>query len=180
MTYEKEIVLKDGAPCVIRTAGKEDAREVLDVYIRTHAETDYMLTYPEEMSFTEEQEAEYLENKKQSERETYLCAVVNGKIVGTAGIDALGKHEKTKHRCSFGIGIQRDYWGRGIGRALTGGCIECAKQAGFVQMELEVVAENKAAISLYEREGFTEYGRNPKGFKAQGGYQELVLMRRGL
>ena len=53
-----------------------------------------------------------------------------------------------------------------------------AKQAGYVQLELDVVADNKQAISLYEKAGFVEFGRNPKGFKSKfSGYQELVYMR---
>ena len=45
-------------------------------------------------------------------------------------------------------------------------------------MELEVVAENRSAIALYESVGFVEYGRNPKGFRSRlTGWQEVVLMR---
>lgn len=43
--------------------------------------------------------------------------------------------------------------------------------------ELEVVAENAAAVRLYEAAGFREYGRNPRGFLSRRGWQELVLMR---
>ena len=47
-------------------------------------------------------------------------------------------------------------------------------------MELEVVAENRSAIALYESVGFEEYGRNPKGFRSRfTGWQEVVLMRPG-
>ena len=50
--------------------------------------------------------------------------------------------------------------------------------AGYEQLELDVVSENKRAIALYESLGFVEYGRNPRGFKSKyTGYQELVYMR---
>ena len=72
----------------------------------------------------------------------------------------------------------KDYWGLGIGRALTEACIECAKAAGYAQLELSVVAENERAVALYESVGFVEFGRNPMGFKSRlSGYQELVDMR---
>ena len=52
------------------------------------------------------------------------------------------------------------------------------KKAGYVQLELEVVAENRSAIALYESVGFVEYGRNPKDFRSRlTGWQEVVLMR---
>ena len=73
---------------------------------------------------------------------------------------------------------KEDYWSLGIGRALTEACIECAGAAGYVQLELEAVAENKSALALYRSVGFQEYGRNPKGFRSRlTGWQELVLMR---
>ena len=54
----------------------------------------------------------------------------------------------------------------------------CARTAGYVQLELEAVAENKSALALYRSVGFVEYGRNPKGFRSRlTGWQELVLMR---
>ena len=41
-----------------------------------------------------------------------------------------------------------------------------------------MVAENEHAIALYESEGFTEYGRNPRGFRSRlSGWQAVVLMR---
>ena len=44
--------------------------------------------------------------------------------------------------------------------------------------ELEVVADNERAVSLYRCAGFEEYGRNPRGYRsAAAGYQELVHMR---
>ena len=65
-----------------------------------------------------------------------------------------------------------------IGAALTGACIDCAKEAGFRQLELEVVGDNENAVRLYKKYGFMEYGRNPRGFLTRDGrWQELVLMR---
>ena len=98
--------------------------------------------------------------------------------MGSAGIEKIGTKEKMRHRASFGISIDREYWGLGIGRALLEACIECAREAGYRQLELDVVAENKRAISLYTDEGFVEYGRNPRGFRSRlTGWQEIVLMR---
>ena len=104
--------------------------------------------------------------------------MIDGKAVGLAGIACVGSKEKVRHRAEFGISVDQEYWNLGIGRALTKSCIECAKSAGYSQLELDVVAENDNAIALYESLGFTEYGRNPKGFRSRlTGWQELVLMR---
>ncbi len=178
MEYRKSFALKDGRTGILRSGTEEDGRAVLEIFILTHGQTDWLLTYPDEVHFTAEQEAEYLKNKTENPLEAEILAEVDGKIVGTAGIERIGGNEKIKHRASFGISIDKNFWGLGIGRALTKACIECARSAGYEQLELDVVADNKRAIALYESEGFIEYGRNPKGFcSRENGMQELVLMR---
>ncbi|MDO4567187.1 MAG: GNAT family N-acetyltransferase [Oscillospiraceae bacterium] len=178
MKYEKTITLKNKDTCLIRSAGPSDAQAVLDNFNLTHAETDYLLSYPDENSFDLEQERQFLQKKEDSANEVELCALVGGRAVGTAGIEALGSKDKVRHRAEFGISVEKKYWGLGIGYALTEACIECAKKAGYLQLELNAAAENKAAIALYEKAGFVEYGRNPRGFRSRSsGWQELVLMR---
>ena len=48
MKYNKIISLKDGRECCLRNGTENDAQEVLDVFNLTHAETDYLLTYPDD------------------------------------------------------------------------------------------------------------------------------------
>ena len=181
MEYRKVIELKDGRTCVLRHGTAADAEAVLDVFVRTHGETDYLTSYPDEIAFTLEREAAYLKSKAEDPGELELLAEVDGRIVGTAGIDRVGKYDKVKHRASFGISIAREYWGLGVGRAMVRACVECAESLGYLQLELDAAAENARALALYESEGFVEYGRNPKGFRSRlTGWQELVLMRREL
>lgn len=178
MRYNKTIELKDGRECLLRNGASEDGAAVYECFNQAHEETDYMLSYPDENSFNDEQEAEFLQSKTDSDNEIEIIAVVGGRVVGTAGIECIGTKDKIKHRAEFGISILKDYWGLGIGRALTDACIECAEKAGYSQLELDAVAENKRALGLYESAGFVEYGRNPRGFRSRyTGYQELVLMR---
>lgn len=178
MEYQRTITLKDGRACVLRNGTAEDGQALLKIFNLTHAQTDYLLTYPEEHSYTAEDEAEMLRRMTDSADEIELLAELDGEIVGSAGIGCVGRKEKTRHRAQFGISVDKAYWGLGIGRALTEGCIECARTAGYIQLELEAVAENKSALALYESVGFREYGRNPKGFRSRlSGWQELVLMR---
>lgn len=178
MEYRATIQLKDGRTCVLRNGTEQDGQALLDNFLLTHSQTDYLLTYPDEAKMTADQEAAFLKEKTTSEDEIEIIAEVAGLVVGSAGIGRIGGKEKVKHRAEFGISVDKAWWGLGIGRALTRACIECARAAGYAQLELEVVAENTTAISLYRSVGFTEFGRNPKGFRSQlSGWQELVLMR---
>lgn len=178
MKYRREIILKNGKTVILRNGTKADGEAVLENFNRTHAETDYLLSYPDENSFDAEREGLFLEEKTKSENEIEIVAVIDGQIVGTAGIEAVGSKHKLRHRAEFGIAILKDYWGMGIGRALTEACIQCAKQAGYTQLELSAVSENESAIALYRKCGFVEFGRNPRGCRSRlSGYQETVSMR---
>jgi RimJ/RimL family protein N-acetyltransferase len=177
MKYNQTILLKDGREALLRNGEASDGAAVYEVFNLTHAETDYLLSYPDENSLDPEQEAKYLQEKADSADGIEIIAVLDGRPVGMAGIEPVGKKYKVKHRADFGISILKDYWGLGLGRALAAACIQCAREAGYAQLELNAVAENENALNLYRSLGFVEYGRNPKGFNSRiSGYQELVYM----
>ncbi len=178
MKYKKEITLMDGRECLLRSCTEADAQAAVDNFLLTHSETDFLLSNPDEVTMTAEDEAKFLKTKDESDKEVEIFAVLDGKIVATAGTNIIGTHRKVSHRAGFGISVERKYWGLGIGKALTAACIECAKTAGFEQLELTVVSDNDRAVALYKHLGFEEIGRNPKGFKSDiNGYQELIYMR---
>ena len=178
MQYHQIITLKDGRTCTLRNGTAEDGQALLDNFILTHAQTDFLIDYPDEITTTVEQEIQFLKDRAESENEIEILAEAGGSVVGSAGIWCIRNKEKIRHRAGFGIGVNEAYWGLGIGSALTQACIECAKNAGYLQLELEAVAENESALSLYRKAGFVEYGRNPRGFRTRSGqWQELVLMR---
>ena len=171
MRYVKTVVLKDGVELLVRNAVASDARALRETTQRTHAQTDYLLSYPDEQSVDDEQEARSLEETERSSNEVELVAIIDGRIVGSAGVSAVRSRRKVAHRARFGISILKEYW-------VMDASIDCARQAGYTQLELEVVADNERAVSLYRRAGFEEYGRNPRGYRsASAGYQELVYMR---
>lgn len=178
MQYQNTITLKDGRACLLRNGVEQDAKAVLELFLLTHAQTDWLLSYPDEVTFTETSEAEFLKRMAESDREIELLAELEGRLIGSAGISALGKNEKIRHRAEFGISVDQAYWGLGVGRTLTEACIACARAAGYAQLELSAVVENESALALYRSVGFVEYGRNPKGFRSrQTGWQPLALMR---
>lgn len=178
MKYNQVIKLKNGIECCLRNGTEYDGQAVLDNFNLTHGETDYLLTYPDENCFDVIQERQFLKEKFESKNEIEIVAVIDDVVVGTAGIEAIGKKYKVRHRAEFGISVAKEFWGLGIGQALTTVCIECARAAGYIQLELNVVADNARALSMYKKAGFVEYGRNPKGFNSRvAGFQEVIYMR---
>ena len=89
MRYAKTVLLTGGTELLVRNAVASDARALRDIMQRTHSETDYLLSYPDEQSVDDEQEARSLAETERSDNEVELVAVLGGRIVGSAGITAV-------------------------------------------------------------------------------------------
>ena len=150
MLYYREISLKIQRKCLLKNAERADAAAFLHYFTQAHAETDFLTTYADEGTHSVEDMEERLAAQKASRTEIEICAFVDGILVGSAGNHALSTREKqgtARISASVSCGNTGD---RGIGAALTGACIDCAKEAGFRQLELEVVGENETAVRLYK------------------------------
>ncbi len=92
MKYNKVITLKNGIQCCLRNGMECDGQAVLDNFNLTHGETDFLLTYPDENYFDVMQESQFLKEKSESKNEVEIVTVVDNVVVGTAGIEAVGKN----------------------------------------------------------------------------------------
>lgn len=155
---ETELKLKNGQTAVLRNAEVEDSSALLKYLKATAAETRYLVNEPEEVTLTLEQEAEFLLEKAESERELMLIATIDGEHAGNCSVCSLGTKQRYRHRCSVGIALYKKYWGIGLGRQMLTAVLKRAEECGYEQAELEVVVDNTAAIALYKSLGFEIYG----------------------
>lgn len=179
MKYEaRTIVLKDGRVCTLRSAEKTDAAEMLRYMVQVLSETPYLLSSPEEFAaMPVEKEEAFIESILNNDRTVMITAFDGDRIIGTADLRAAGARQRVSHRCSMGITILKEYWSVGLGSCIMQAIIDCAKALGYEQLELEVVAENRRAISLYTKFGFTVYGCHPHKIRyADGTYADDYLM----
>ena len=180
MQFEaRTITLKDGRTCILRPAHPDDSIFLIDYMIRTSGETEFVLRYPDEVHYTEEQEREILGNILNDPGHAMMVAMVDGKHAGNCVINGIGMSRKTRHRCSLAITLYREYWGLGIGTAMINYLAELAEKTGYEQIELEVVADNTRAQALYRKCGFEESGRRIRALKFDDGtYHDEILMTR--
>ncbi len=112
-------------------------------------------------------------------KQVILAAVVNGRVVGNAGLHAISDNPRQKHVCSLGISITRAYQGRGVGRTLMNACLDFADHwANYSRVALTVHADNTRAIKLYESLGFQHEGRLRDYSFREGGYVDALFMAR--
>lgn len=78
----------------------------------------------------------------------------SGRLVGYAGLMAV-RDEATVQT----IGVHPDLHGSGLGHVLLHELLEEARRRGCREVYLEVRADNRPALGLYERFGFSPLGR---------------------
>lgn len=177
MYYCDQVFLRDGTPCTLRNPTAEDAQALLDLLKITSGETDFLMRYPDEIQISVEKERQFIQEMASKPNAVMIVAILNGQIVANAGLTPVAECEKCRHRASFGMAILQDYWGRGIGTLLTKAILKSAQEAGYGQIELEVLADNHRALALYEQFGFKIFGTNEHAFCFRNGtYRTSHLM----
>ncbi|WP_417455089.1 GNAT family N-acetyltransferase [Kiloniella sp.] len=97
-------------------------------------------------------------------------------LVGIVGLRIPNK-EKLKHKARlWGMYIKPEARGNGLAKQILLQIIEIAKET-TEEILLAVVVSNVSAITLYEKLGFIEYGREPRALKFKDHYYDEVLMR---
>jgi L-amino acid N-acyltransferase YncA len=157
------------AEFTIRPAQAGDARAMAELFAGVAAERDGIATEPP---------------VDVDERTAVFAATVGGSVVAAAGGRVVGMiHvEASRHGFGeFGMLVDRDWRGRGVGSALVEAAIDWARGAGLHKLCLEVFPHNAAGIALYRRAGFTQEGRRVAQYRrASGELWDTIVMGRAL
>jgi RimJ/RimL family protein N-acetyltransferase len=99
-------------------------------------------------------------------------------IVGSAGISL--KRFAEKHVGVLGISVGLNYRDAGVGTKFINTLIAEGKLRlpNISLVTLEVFANNPRAIHMYQKNGFGEYGRLPKGLSHKNIMIDAILMHR--
>ncbi len=123
--------------------------------------------------------AEEIGRRLASEDNFVAGAFLGGRLIGTAGFYR-EKGPKTRHLgFVWGVYVNREARGRGIGRAMMEALLDRAtKIAGLEQIRMSVTTTQEAAARLYRSLGFEPWGREPRAIKIGDRYideEHMVL-----
>ena len=76
------------------------------------------------------------------------------------------------------IAVNKDHQKRGRGARLLEHFLAYVATRGVKTVLLEVAADNVAALSLYTRHGFKEFGRRVAYYKRSDGRYDAIMMQR--
>ena len=178
MKIEPKQIAGKGLAYTIRSAAEEDASELVAVRLQIDGETENMDRERGEGFLDEAAFRELVRADSESERNLFLVAVANGRIVAFSRCQG-SSLKRLAHRVEFGVGVLQEYWGYGIGKQLLQESIAWADEQGVKKMTLHVLETNEKAIGLYQRLGFeTEGVLKQDKLLSDGSYYSTIVMGR--
>lgn len=143
---------------LIRTLQESDAAEVLAYTKSIGSESNFLSFGEEGIPVSVEAEAAFIKKYQNDRISGMWCVEHNHDIIGLCSFDA-NTNKRMAHRAGIALSVRKKYWHQGIGSLMMKKLISHAeKHPEITMLTLEVICDNKHAIHLYERFGFTICG----------------------
>jgi RimJ/RimL family protein N-acetyltransferase len=171
----------------VRFATPKDARALIALQLQIAEETTFMLLEPDEVPRRPKRLAAHLAALESSANSAWFVAESgdadgtesgrgsDGAIVGYLGVDG-GRLARNSASGRVFIGVIRDYWGRGVGRALFAAAEDWARGQGMRRLDLTVQVHNERGRALYANLGYTLEGRMRESLVVDGEPVDEFLM----
>lgn len=173
--YKKIILTKKDKRALLRPPRKGDVDELLR-YINELADEDTFISINKRL--TRKEEVKYLTERLKAIKEKKgfnLLVFYKKRIVANGGVNRKG--DRQEHLGELAISVSQGFRDEGLGSELIRELITLAK--GFLKLKiifLRVFGNNARAIHFYQKYGFKECGRIPRGVFYKEKYVDDVLM----
>ncbi len=147
---EKDATLKDGRKIRLRLYGPDDKEALVSMYASMSPEAVKWGLPPYDRARIDRWTSDLTNN-------VTLIARLEERVVGHLLMFRI-PYERRKGVAEILIYIHQDFQNLGLGTAMMKRAIEMAKGKGFHRLGLSVVADNHAAIKVYEKVGFKREG----------------------
>lgn len=174
----EEFKLKDGRFSKIREIQVDDAEDMVEYLKIVMGESDFMNSYPDEITMTIEEEEKMIEGFNKSNTTLMIVVEMDGRIIASGTIIRLSK-KKMHHRGNVALAVLKEFWNLGIGKKILI-CLEgYAMELGLSQIELDYYSGNKKARVLYDKIGFVETGKTPNAIILKDGraYDSIKMVK---
>ena len=168
---------KNGQTVILRSGEEQDGEQLRRMAWQAYGESRFLSKEQEEFTQTAEQESAWIMRMLHDPRAVLLFAELDGTIVGNAMLHPVAESSRQRQRCQVGLTVLQAHWSKGIGKALLALLISMARESAYEQVELEVVADNVRAISLYEKLGFKEVCRKKDHREVNGKKYDAITWR---
>lgn len=159
-------------PLNLRDATEADLPAILAIY--NHAVAETTAIWNETLVDLDNRRAWF--DQRQSRGFPILVAEVEGKIAGYASYGDWRPFDGFRHSVEHSVYVEKDFYGRGLGRALMTALIDRARTGGIHVMVAAIEAGNDGSIALHKSLGFRLVGTHHEVGQKFGRWLDLTMM----
>ena len=149
MKYTPEkFELKDGRICEIREIQVKDAAETVEYLKTVMGESDFLYSYPEEITMSAEEEAKMIKGFNESDNTLMLVVEMDRRLIANGMITRLTK-KKMCHRGNVAVSVLKEFWNLGIGKKLL--ICQVMKEEGLFMRKLDSYKLEKLLMPSFWR-----------------------------
>ena len=155
-------ITKSGEQIIIRSP-KESDFESFKLFIRgVSTQSTFTNQYPDQPDKDKKITLSQWKTANTTKENCVLLAFYNEEVIGSIGMFSNQDHTWLKKTASFGMSVDKSFWGKGIGGKLLKLLIKQSEKAEMNRLEGVVNAENFRGINLYLNHGFKIEGHHRK------------------
>lgn len=173
--YNKTIKINE-LDIVIRNPEENDAAQIVSLTKLVYTESNFLAREPGEFKTSVERERELIAYWNKSPYKLFLVADIKGEIAAICDV-TIDSRKRYCHRGEIGLAVKKEFWNKGIGRALFDECINWSKENKLHKLYLDTDVENEKICSLCKKLGFSIEGKKIKDRRlADGTFRDSYLM----
>ena len=177
---ERTTIRARGIELAVRSVREAEAEPFLAFCKHLAGDTDQLLTQPDEYPDLEGERA-FIRAHERHDGGVLLVAQAGERPIAVSGLHQ-GSRRRNAHTAELGIMVEREWRGRGVGRALIEFVLDWARANPVLErVTLGVWSSNRGAIELYRSMGFVEEGRQRGQGRIEGiGLVDNIMMARSV
>jgi len=159
-------------PVLLRDATPADLPAILAIY--NHAVAETTAIWNETLVDLDNRKAWF--GLRQTRGFPILVAEIEGRIAGYASYGDWRPFDGFRHSVEHSVYVEKDFYGRGLGKALMTALIERARAGNIHVMVAAIEAGNTGSIALHKSLGFRLVGTHHEVGQKFGRWLDLTMM----
>ncbi len=168
--YQKKSLIKNGQVLLVKEAQENEADELIR-YVYKIRQDSRFLSFDEGIgNISEDNEKKHVRKCRNSEHHALLIGWLQDEVVGYLAFRS-NMWQRLRSAGEFAFSVSKKNWGIGIGNQIMAALLDWARKSKAIKtIEFRVRSDNKRAIEVYRKLGFT-----PKRSLLWGPFDYIVM-----
>jgi RimJ/RimL family protein N-acetyltransferase len=168
--YQKKSIIKNDQTLLVKEAQENEADELIR-YVSKIRQDSSFLSFDEGIdNISVDNEKKHIRKCRNSEHHALLIGWLQDEVVGYLAFRS-NIWQRLRNAGEFAFSVSKKNWGLGVGSHIMGALLDWARKSKAIKtIEFRVRSDNKRAIAVYRKLGFT-----PKRSLLWGPFDYIVM-----